>query len=257
MKRWRSLSSSCGVWNTCSWVWIVGIWNTAKQDNMKGLCLFFSSMADSKSAYTTTGADISNRWFVNRRWVCCDSNSYWSHSSIWSRYICTSWFWTTVCELINHQVQWFHFLLVLLIRKIYPYSPFIIIIVLDAEVLLGSLLIHPFLVHVPIHGVIISECISKWGLDHIRQASFCDFAIQHSEELVSLYLPSLLHLVHEFRQRLLSLLTEFMSVPLVLEITFILCFASYDDISFHTCRIVNSLTCLAYLLLFVVLDLQG
>ena len=95
MKGRRSLSSSCDVWNTCSWVWIVSIRDTAKHDNMMGLCLFFSLMADSKLAYTTTGAGISNRWLVNRRWVCCDSNSYWSRSSIWFRCTWTSWFWTT------------------------------------------------------------------------------------------------------------------------------------------------------------------
>ena len=58
-------------------------------------------------------------------------------------------------SLINHQIQWFHFLL-LSVQKTYPYSPFIIVLV-DEEVLLGSFLIHPFLVHVPIHGVKISE----------------------------------------------------------------------------------------------------
>ena len=41
--------------------WDVG---TAKQNNMIGLCLFFSSMAESKSVYTTTGTGISNRWLV-------------------------------------------------------------------------------------------------------------------------------------------------------------------------------------------------
>ena len=45
----------------------MGIRDTAKQDNMMDLCLFISSMADSKSVYTTTGAGISNRWYVNRR----------------------------------------------------------------------------------------------------------------------------------------------------------------------------------------------
>ena len=110
MKGRKLLSSSCGVWNTWNWVWIVGIRNTVKQDNMMGLCLFFSSMVDSKSAYITTGAGISNRWFVNRRWVCCDSNSYWSHPSIWSRCTCTSWFWTTVYELEKSQNLHFLFL---------------------------------------------------------------------------------------------------------------------------------------------------
>ena len=103
MKRRRSLSSSCGACNTCSWVWTVGIRDTAKQDNMIGLCLFFSVMANSKSAYTTTGAGISNCWFVNRRWICCDSNSYWSRSSTWSRCICASWFWMLFVNRRNHR----------------------------------------------------------------------------------------------------------------------------------------------------------
>ena len=61
-------------------------------------------------------------------------------------------------SLIHHQVQWFHFLFVLSIWKIYPYS---IVVLVGVEALLGSFLIHPFLVHAPIHGVIISEKISK------------------------------------------------------------------------------------------------
>ena len=43
---------------------MAGMRDTARQDNMIDLCLFLSSIADSKSAYTTTGADISNRWLV-------------------------------------------------------------------------------------------------------------------------------------------------------------------------------------------------
>ena len=128
---------------------------------------------------------------------------------------------------------------------------------MDAEVLLRLFLIHPFFVHVPTHGVIINKWIPKWELDHIRQASFGDFVFKNSEEFVSLYFSSLFHRVHEFRHQLLSLLTEFMSFPLILEITFILCLASYNDISFHTCRVYNSLSCLAFLLCLVLLDLQG
>ena len=110
--------------------------------------------------------------------------------------------------------------------------------------------IHSFLVHVSIHSMIISGYISKWGLNHIRQASFCDFVIKHSEELVSSYLSSFFHRVHEFRQRLLSLLTEFIVLPLVLEIKFIPWLASYNEISFHACRIVNSLRALRSLYAF-------
>ena len=55
---------------------MAGMYDRAKEDNMIGLCLFLSSMADSKSAYTTTGAGISNRWFVNRRCVPSLDNSY-------------------------------------------------------------------------------------------------------------------------------------------------------------------------------------
>ena len=158
-------------------------------------------------------------------------------------------------SLIKHQVQWFHFHLALPFQKTYPYSPFIILVYV--EFLLGSFLIHPFLVHVPIYGVIVSECISKWGLNHIRQTSFGDFAIKHSKELVASCLSSLLHSVHELRQQLFSLLTEFMSVPLVLEISLVPCFSSYDDISFDACRIDNSLICLACLAFHVFLNHQG
>ena len=42
MRERRSLSSSCGAWNTRRWVSIAGMRDTAKQDNMIGLCLFFS-----------------------------------------------------------------------------------------------------------------------------------------------------------------------------------------------------------------------
>ena len=61
--------------------------------------------------------------------------------------------------LINHQIQWFHFFFILPIWKPNPYSPFIIVI--EAKVLLGSFLIHSYLEHVPIHGVIVCENISK------------------------------------------------------------------------------------------------
>ena len=60
------------------------VWNagTAKQNNKIGLCLFLSSMADSKLAYTTIGAGISYRRFVNRRRVSSLDNSYWSWPTI-------------------------------------------------------------------------------------------------------------------------------------------------------------------------------
>ena len=82
MKGRRSSSLSCGAWKTRSWLSMAGIRDTARQDNMIGLCLFLSSMADSKLAYTTTGAGISNRWLVNRRWVYCDFNLIMPRSSI-------------------------------------------------------------------------------------------------------------------------------------------------------------------------------
>ena len=72
---------SCGAWKTQSWVSMAGTRDTARQDNMIGLCLFLSSMADSKSAYTTTGAGISYRWLVNRNRVSSLDKSYWSLSS--------------------------------------------------------------------------------------------------------------------------------------------------------------------------------
>ena len=50
MKRRRLFSSSCGEWNTHSWVGLFRIRYTARHVSMMGLCLFFSSMADSKSA---------------------------------------------------------------------------------------------------------------------------------------------------------------------------------------------------------------
>ena len=53
-----------------------GVRDTVRQDNIIGLSLFFSSMADSKSAYTTTGIGISNRWCVNRRRLSSLDNSY-------------------------------------------------------------------------------------------------------------------------------------------------------------------------------------
>ena len=53
-------------------------------------------------------------------------------------------------SIINHQIQYFHFLFILPVRKIYPYS---IVVLVDVEVLLDSFLIHPFLLHVPIQGV--------------------------------------------------------------------------------------------------------
>ena len=75
---------------------MVGIRNTARQDNMIGLCLFLSSMADSKSAYTTTGAGISYRWLVNSNRVSSFDKSYWSLSSTSSWCTCTSWAWTAL-----------------------------------------------------------------------------------------------------------------------------------------------------------------
>ena len=69
MKGRKSLSFSCGAWKNRSCVWIAGMCDTAKQDNMMGLCLLLSSIADSKSAYKTTGAAISNRWLANRRCI--------------------------------------------------------------------------------------------------------------------------------------------------------------------------------------------
>ena len=69
-----------------------------RQDNMMGLYLFLSSMADSKSAYTTIGAGISYRWLVNRNRISSFDNSYRSRSSIWLQCACTLWFWTTVCD---------------------------------------------------------------------------------------------------------------------------------------------------------------
>ena len=84
MKGRRSSSLSCGAWKTRSWFSMAGMRDTARHDSMIGLCLFLSSMADSKSAYTTTGAGISNCWLVNRIWVYCYSNSNNSRSFIWS-----------------------------------------------------------------------------------------------------------------------------------------------------------------------------
>ena len=49
---------------------MAGMRDTAKQNNMMGLCLFLSSMADSKSAYTTIGGGISNRWLVCESQTC-------------------------------------------------------------------------------------------------------------------------------------------------------------------------------------------
>ena len=70
MKGRRSSSLSCGAWKTLSWLSMAGMRDTARQDNMIGLCLFLSSMADSKSAYTTTGAGISYRWLVHEMQAC-------------------------------------------------------------------------------------------------------------------------------------------------------------------------------------------
>ena len=75
---------------------MAGMRDTARQDNMIGLCLFLSSMADSKSAYTTTGAGISYHWFVNRNRVPSLDNSYSSLSLTSSRCACTSWAWTAL-----------------------------------------------------------------------------------------------------------------------------------------------------------------
>ena len=90
--------------------------------------------------------------------------------------------------------------------------------------------------------MIIRECIPERGLNHIWQASFRDFAIKQSEKLVSMYFSSLLHRVHEFRQRLFSLVTEFMTIPLILEISFVLCLASHNQILTLSFGITNSFT---------------
>ena len=84
MKGWKSLSASCGAWNAHSCVGMDGIHDTTKKDNMIGLCLSFSLMADSGSAFTMIGASISNRWFVNRRWLYCYANSNNTRSFTWS-----------------------------------------------------------------------------------------------------------------------------------------------------------------------------
>ena len=76
MKGRRSSSLSCGTWKTRSWLSMGGMRDTARQDNIMGLCLFLSSMADSKSAYTMIGAGISNRWLVNRNRVSSFDNLY-------------------------------------------------------------------------------------------------------------------------------------------------------------------------------------
>ena len=54
------------------------------------------------------------------------------------------------------------------------------------------------------------------------------------------YLLSLLHCVHGIGKGTTSLLTEFMTVPLVFGISLVSRLASYDDIYFHPCRIDNS-----------------
>ena len=90
--------------------------------------------------------------------------------------------------------------------------------------------------------MIIRDCLSKWGIDHIRQASFRDFAIEYSEEYVSSCLTSLFDRVHEFRQRLFSLLTEFMSIPLIFEISLVLCLASHNQILTLSFGITNLFT---------------
>ena len=78
---------------------MAGMRDTARQDNMIGLCLFSSSMADSKSAYTTTGAGISNRWLVGL-WIADMSNRSIAridhdHSLL---HDVPSWFWTVLCD---------------------------------------------------------------------------------------------------------------------------------------------------------------
>ena len=60
---------------------------------------------------------------------------------------------------IEYEVDRFYFFLALPVWKENPYS--LVIIVLETKVLLCSFLIHPFLVHVPIYGMITSECIPK------------------------------------------------------------------------------------------------
>ena len=53
---------------------------------------------------------------------------------------------------------------------------------------------------------------------------------------------SLLHRVHEFRQRLFSLVTEFMTIPLIFEISFVLCLASHNQILTLSFGITNLFT---------------
>ena len=103
------------------------------------------------------------------------------------------------------------------------FLPFII--VLEAKVLLGSFLFHPILVHVSIHNVIVRECRSKSGLDYLQQVSFRDYAIEQRKLVAS----SLFHRVHGFRQRLSSLLTEFMSIPFIFDISLVPCLASNNQ----------------------------
>ena len=89
--------------------------NTARQDNMIGLWLFLSSMADSKSAYTMTGAGISYRWLVNSNRVSSFNKSYWSLSSTSSWCTCTSWSWTALRDpKKSSQNLYFAFLVVCL-----------------------------------------------------------------------------------------------------------------------------------------------
>ena len=115
MKGRRSSSFSCGAWNTLSWVSMTGMRDTARHDSMIGLCLFFSSMADSKSAYTTTGAGISYRWLVNSNRVSSFNKSYWSLSSTSSWCTCTSWSWTALRDpKKSSQNLYFAFLVVCL-----------------------------------------------------------------------------------------------------------------------------------------------
>ena len=83
---------------------------------------------------------------------------------------------------------------------------------------------------------------SKSWIDHVAQASLRDFAIEHSEELVLSCLTSLFHRVHELRQRTTSRLTEFMSIPLILEISLVPCLASHNQILKLSFRITNLFT---------------
>ena len=147
--------------------------------------------------------------------------------------------------------------LTLPIWKPNPYFPFII--VLEAKVLLGSCLIHPFFVHVSIHGVIVSEYIPKWGLNHIRQASFCDLPLNRVKNLFR-RTSRLFSTCSWIQATAVFASCRIHVVPFAFKISLVPWLASYNNIAFHACRVDNSLTCFACLecLAFLVpLDLQG